>query len=109
MQNAVLWSTVLQTGQSAGAWVYLAHATVGVFATALFSLTLYAWSRRRNVGLLLVSSAFLVFTLKEVIWILPEMYNSFSSSIDLVRTLLDLLVLGLFFAAVMIRPRKQLE
>jgi small-conductance mechanosensitive channel len=108
MQIAYLWSVALQTGQSPGAEVYLVHAAVGLFAAVLVLLSLYAWSRRRHVGLLLVSSAFLLFSLKEVIWMLSEMY-SFSSSADLIRTLLDLVVLGLFFVAITLRPRKQLE
>ena len=108
MPLAYLWSVVLQTGQPAGTETYLAHAAVGFFALLLFSLSLYAWSRRRHVGLLLVSSAFLLFTVKEVLWFLSTVY-ALNSSIDLIRTLLDLLVLGLFFAAVTLRPRKQLE
>jgi uncharacterized iron-regulated membrane protein len=108
MQIAYLWSIALQTGQPAGTEAYLAHAAVGIFAVVLCSLSLYAWSRRRNVGLLLVSAAFLLFTLKEVIWVLSQMYN-YNSSIDLIRALLDLVVLGLFFAAITLRPRKQLE
>jgi len=75
MQIERLWSVALQTGQPAGAGVYVAHAAVGVFAAVLFSLSLYAWSRRRNVGLLLVSSAFLLFFLKEVLWVLSQMYG----------------------------------
>jgi len=102
-------AVALEAGQSGGAWVYGAHAAVGFFAAVLFSLSLYAWFRRRNVGLILVSTAFLLFALKEVIWVLSQMYNSFNPSIDLVRTILDLVVLTLFFAAIMIRPRKQLE
>jgi uncharacterized membrane protein YqjE len=89
-----------------GIEVYLAHAAVGCFAVVLFLVSLYAWSRRRNAGLLLVSLAFLVFSLKEVIWTLSQMYNS---SMDLTRTLLDFVVLGLFFVAITLRPRKQLE
>jgi len=104
-----LRSVALQIGQPAGIEVYLAHVAVGIFAVVLFSLSLYAWSRRRHGGLLLVSAAFLLFTLKEVIWILAQMYAASVPSIDLIRTLLDLVVLGLFFAAIMIRPRKQLE
>ena len=86
---------------------YLAHAAVGLFAIVLFSLSLYAWSRRRHIGLLLVSSAFLLFALKEGLWFLLRVDSDIS--VDLVRTLLDLVVLGLFFGAITIRPRKQLE
>ena len=109
MQIAYLWSIALQTGQPVGIEVYLAHAAVGCFAVVLFSLSLYAWSRRRNAGLLLVSLAFLVFSLKEVLWTLSQMYSFDSSITDLTRTLLDLVVLGLFFVAITLRPRKKLE
>ena len=109
MQITYLWSIALQIGQPVGMDVYLAHAAVVCFAVALFFVSLYAWSRRRNVGLVLVSAAFLLFTLKEVIWIVSQTYDSFNPSIDLTRTFLDLIVLGLFFTAFTIRPRKQLE
>jgi ABC-type maltose transport system permease subunit len=87
---------------------YLAHAAVGFFALVLFSLSVYAYSRRRHVGLVLVSSAFLLFTLKEVLWFLSQLY-ALNSSIELTRTLVDFVVLGLFFVAITLRPRKQLE
>ena len=109
MQIAYPSSVALQIRSLVGADAYLAHGAVAFFAVALFLLSLYAWSRRRHVGLLLVSLAFLLFTLKEVIWILSQMYNDFSPSVDLIRTLLDLVLLALFFAAITIRPRKQLE
>ena len=108
MEIDYLWSVALQTGQPAGIEVYVAHAAVGVFAAILFLLSLYAWSRRRQIGLLLVSSAFLLFCLKEVLWLLAQTY-AISSSVDLIRTLLDLVVLSLFFVAITLRPRKQLE
>jgi hypothetical protein len=107
MEIDYLWSVALQTGQP-GIGEYVAHAAVGVFAVILFLFSLYAWSRRRHVGLLLVSSAFLLFCLKEVLWLLAQTY-AISSSVDLIRTLLDLVVLSLFFVAITLRPRKQLE
>ena len=61
MQIDYLWSVALQTGQPAGIGEFWLMLAVGVFAVILFSLSLYAWSRRRHVGLLLVSSAFLLF------------------------------------------------
>jgi NADH:ubiquinone oxidoreductase subunit K len=109
MHIAYLWPLALEAGQTGGALVYAAHAAVGFFAAVLFSLSLYAWSRRRGLGLILVSLAFLLFAVKEVVWVFSQMYNSFSPSVDLARTILDLVVLSLFFAAIMIRPRKQLE
>ena len=93
---------------------YLTHAAVGIFAIVLLLLSLYAWTRRRHVGLLLVSSAFLLFALKEGLWFIARVYGFAEMSIadlsvDSVRTLLDLTVLGLFFVAITLRPRKQLE
>ena len=109
-----VWQVVLQTGQPMEIEAYLAHGVVGIFAALLFLLSLYAWTRRRNVGLHLVSLAFLVFCLKEVFWFLSQT-NSFYSTetgelvADLFTVLTDLTVLVLFFTAIIIRPRKQLE
>jgi hypothetical protein len=103
-----LWSAVLQEDQFVGLGIFAAHALVAFFALALFLLSLYAWSRRRQVALALVSSAFLLFCLKEVVWLLSEIYN-FHSSVDLITVLIDLVVLGLFFIAIALRPRKQLQ
>ena len=108
MQFDYVWSVALQIGKPVGTEIYLAHALVGFFALLLFLLSLLAWSRRRHVGLLLVSSAFLIFCLKEILWLLLETYG-LSSSIDLITVLTDLVVLGLFFVAITLRPRKQLE
>jgi hypothetical protein len=108
MQIDYLWSVALQAGKNVGIEVYLAHAAVGFFAAILCLLSVYAWSRRRHVGLLLVSSAFLLFCLKEVLWLLSQVY-AFDSSMELIRVLTDLVVLGLFFVAITNRPRKQLE
>jgi len=108
MQIECLWSVALQIGNPLGTELYLAHALVGFFALLLFLLSLLAWSRRRHVGLLLVSLAFLIFCLKEILWLLIETYG-LSSSIDLITILADLVVLGLFFVAITLRPRKQLE
>jgi len=109
MQIDRLWSVVLQTGQSTGMEAYIAHGVVAIFAAVLVLLSLYAWSRRRQVGLLLVSVAFLVFCLKQALWIVSQMYYSYTSSVDLTEVILDLLVLVLFFVAIARRPRKQLE
>ena len=108
MRIDCFWLVALPTGQPVGMEIYLAHAVVGFFGLLLFSVSLFAWSKRRHVGLLLVSSAFLIFFLKQVFWLLSERYNFFSS-IDMILVLADLVVLGLFFMAIVPRPRKQLE
>ena len=114
MESANLWPIMLQVGQPTELAAYMAHAVVGVFATVLFLLSVYAWSRRRHVGLLLVSSAFLVFMLKEVFWFVTQMFSFYTTetgelTADLITVLTDLVVLGLFFAAMTVRSRKQLE
>ena len=101
-----LWTAALEIDQIAE--LEIAHVLVAFFAFALFLLSLYAWSRRRQLGLVLVSSAFLLFCLKEVVWLLSEIYD-FHSSVELITVLLDLIVLALFFVAIAHRPRKQLQ
>ena len=101
-------SFVLQTAQPMGTWAYLPHIAVGIFAVVLSVIALYAWFMRRQFGLLLVTTAFLLFGLKEVIWIISQTYG-LGFSADVIGTLLDLVVLGLFFVAIIIRPRPQLK
>jgi len=108
LQIEYLWVVALQIRQPLEIEDWLAHIVVGFSALVLFSMSLYAWSRRRNFGLLLVSFAFLLFCLKEVLWILSEEVD-LGLPMDLVRVLLDLVVLGLFFVAIAHKPRKQLE
>jgi len=101
-------SVALQAVQLVGLEVFAAHTLVAFFAFALFLLSLYAWSKLRQVALALVSSAFLMFCLKEVVWLLSEIYD-FHSLVDLITVLIDLIVLALFFVAIGLRPRKQLQ
>lgn len=75
----------------------------GIFALVLSLLSLYAWTRRRQPALLLVSVAFLVFFLKEVLQLLPQQTNVS----NLILGLIDFVILAVFFAAVVIRPRKR--
>lgn len=103
-----LWSAALQTDQMVGLGIFAAHALVAFFAFTLFLLSLYAWSKRRQVALALVSSAFLLFCLKEIVSVLSEIYN-FQQSLDLISVLIDFVVLALFFIAIAHRPRKQLQ
>jgi len=104
-----LWSTTLQTDQLTGMGLFAAHVLVAFFALILCLLSLYAWSKRRQVALALVSSAFLLFCLKEVVWLLAQIYNFQTSVVDLITVLIDLIVLALFFVAIAHRPRKQLQ
>src|SRR5437899_10688784 len=73
----------------------------GIFALILFSLCLYAWSRRKQPALILVAAAsFLLFIKTFLDYIIP------SPSADFVRVGLDLAALGLFFVAIVVRRRE---
>jgi len=75
----------------------------GIFALILFSLSLYAWSRRRQPALIMVAAAFLLFFMKTLLdYVLP------STTEDIVRVGIDFVALALFFVAIVVRPRKDL-
>jgi uncharacterized RDD family membrane protein YckC len=76
----------------------------GLFSLALFALTMYAWNRRgRTPTLLLVGLAFLTFFVKQVLEVLPL---NFANG-ELLSSILDFVALGLFFLAIVVRPRRQ--
>ncbi|MDG7008300.1 MAG: hypothetical protein JRN06_08645 [Nitrososphaerota archaeon] len=75
----------------------------GIFALILFLLSSYAWSRRRQPALLIVSAAFLLFFLKEVFQLLPQQ----TSASNLILGLIDFAVLAAFFLAIVVRPRRK--
>jgi len=106
-----LLSAVLQVGQFEGAQRDIADVLrigTGVFALILFSLSLYAWSRRRQPALLIVSTAFLLFFLKQVVWLLSDVYD-FGSLEPILIIFFDFIVLALFFVAIVLRPRRKPE
>ncbi len=75
----------------------------GIFALILFSLSLYAWSRRRQPALIMVAAAFLLFFMKTLLdYVLP------STTEDIVRVGIDFAALALFFVAIVVRPRRDL-
>ena len=75
----------------------------GIFALVLFSLSLYAWSRRRQPALIMVATAFLLFFMKTLLdYVLP------STTEDIVRVGIDFAALALFFVAIVVRPRRDL-
>jgi heme A synthase len=83
---------------------YILELASGIFSLALFALTIYAWNRRgRTPTLLLVALAFFTFFLKQVLEVIPL---NFANG-ELLSSLLDFLALGLFFAALVVRPRRQ--
>jgi hypothetical protein len=102
---------VLQIGQFEGQQGDVADAVrlgTGIFALLLFFLSIYAWSRRKQPALLLVSAAFLLFFLKIIVEFLPSTYDARQiASWDLMLILIDFLILALFFLAIVIRPRRK--
>jgi len=76
----------------------------GVFALALFAISLYAYSKRKQPALLIVATAFLLFFAKTILDVLlPK-----STLLDLTREFIDFAALALFFIAIVVRPRKDL-
>ncbi len=73
----------------------------GSFALFLFAASLYAWYRRRQRTLLLVSAAFLLFFVR----ILIEVQPIEGVPIDISGVVLQFLALALFFLAVVLKPR----
>ena len=76
----------------------------GVFALVLFTISLYAWSKRKQPALLIVAAAFLPFFAKTIL----DVFYPKSALLDLARPLFDFIALALFFVAIVIRPRKDL-
>jgi hypothetical protein len=77
----------------------------GVFALILFTISLYAWSKRKQLALIIVATAFLLFFAKTVLDILLPT----STLLDFSREFIDFAALALFFVAIVIRPRKALD
>ncbi len=75
----------------------------GVFSLVLFAVTLYAWFRRRQPTLLIVSFAFFTFFIKQILEILP--FNVLHT--ELASSILDFLTLTLFFVALVVAPRRK--
>ena len=72
----------------------------GIFALILFSLSLYAWSRRRQPAMIMVAAAFFLFFIKTFLdYVLP------SPTENIVRVGIDFAALALFFVAIVVRPR----
>jgi hypothetical protein len=75
----------------------------GIFALILFSLSLYAWSKRRQPALIMVAAAFFLFFMKTLLdYVLP------STTEGIVRVGIDFAALALFFVAIVVRPRRDL-
>jgi hypothetical protein len=73
----------------------------GIFAFALFSLSVFAWSKRRQPALIMVATAFFLFFAKTLFdFFLP------STILDLAGVTIDFAALALFFVAIVVRPRR---
>ena len=75
-----------------------------VFSVILFAVSLYAWYLRKQISLVIVASAFLMFFVKTVI---REFFAQIPGE-DFITDFLDFVALTLFFLAVVVRPRKDL-
>ena len=76
----------------------------GIFALALFALSMYAWAKRRQPALVMVAIAFFLFFAKTLLdFILPATTN------DAARVGIDFAALALFFVAIVVRPRHDLD
>lgn len=83
---------------------------VAALAITLFTLSLFAWSRRHQTSLILVALAFLLFFVKSVIELIPN----FTDTLQVITTLIDVLILLFFFLSVVLprefsknKPRKE--
>jgi ABC-type uncharacterized transport system permease subunit len=73
----------------------------GIFALILFVLSIYSWSRKMPTSLIFVSIVFLLFFLKVVLEVPPNVGNT----LQFVSVVLDFIILALFFITTVIRPR----
>ena len=109
MISHYLLSLVIQVGQFEGAERETAEALgigSGIFALFLFSLSMYAWSRRRQPALAIVSVAFLLFFFRHIVQVLAEIYE-FDSVVALPLVFAEFIILALFFVAIVVRPRRK--
>jgi hypothetical protein len=99
---------VLQLGGQQGDVADVFRLGTGIFALLLFFLSIYAWSRRRQPAPLIVSAAFLLFFFKIIVEYLPIAYDIGEfASWDRLLVAIDFVILALFFAAIVIRPRRK--
>ena len=65
---------------------------------------MYAWSKRRQPALIMVAIAFFLFFAKTLLdYVLP------AATEDIVRVGIDFAALALFFIAIVVRPRNDLD
>ena len=94
------------TDDERGSIEYALKLASGIFSLILFAITIFAWLRRgRQTTLLIVAIAFLAFASKQIVEILPlgDMHDELFSS------LMDFVVLALFFVALVVRPQRRVN
>jgi hypothetical protein len=109
MISHYLLSLVIHVGQFEGGERQTAEAlgiASGIFSLLLFLLSIYAWSRRRQPALAIVSIAFLLFFFRHIVQVLAEMYE-FDSAVALALVFMDFIILALFFVAIVVRPKRK--
>ena len=111
---SVLLSFVLAVGTAAQTQgpdlADLLEFASGFFSLVLFSLSIYAWSRRRQFSLLIVSSAFLLFFINAVLGILGDLFQFFDvPTVDFIGDVINFAFLALFFVAIVVKPRPRLR
>jgi hypothetical protein len=85
---------------------FVLDIATGGFSLVLFAVTLYAWRKRgRQPTLLIVSFGFLTFFLEHAAGLLlvPALHG------ELFRSGMDFLTLSLFFVALVVRPRRNMQ
>src|SRR2546422_9972095 len=68
----------------------------GVFALVLFTISLYAWSKRKQPALLISATAFMPFFANTFLYV----FYPTSTLIVFIRTLFDFITLALFFVSI---------
>jgi|SRR5579872_3487554 len=80
---------------------FLLDVATAIFCLVLICLTLYAWNRRdRPLSLLIFSTGFLVFFLRQVIEFFPSPLDPIE--LQFARSFFDFLTLALFFAGLVL-------
>jgi hypothetical protein len=105
VEPSIFLNQILQIGEfSEGSAISAAlEIAAGLFSIILFFVCLYAWSTRgRQPTLLIVSIAFLAFFLKQSLEIIPiDLLHT-----EIVASIMDLIILALFFLALVVRPSR---
>jgi hypothetical protein len=98
---------ILQIGSElgeGGAISFALEIAVGAFSIVLFLISIYAWwTKGKQPTLLIVSFAFLAFFIQQSLEIIPI---GFLQS-EAFGSIMDIIILGLFFLALVVRPNRK--